>query len=127
MMSKPLAFIVEDDKRLSDIFAETVHSAGYAIEIVPNGRLALDRLAGTAPDLVVLDLHLPHVMGHKVLEYIRGQERLQNTRVMVATADAALAASLEEQSDLVLLKPIPVSQLRLLASRLRPNNNAHES
>lgn len=120
-MNKPLALIVEDDPRLSDIFSETVQSAGYAIEVIGDGREALKRLTEAEPALVVLDLHLPHVMGQEVLVYIRQQERLRETRVMLATADAALAASLEKQSDLVLLKPISVVQLRALASRLRPN------
>ncbi len=121
-MNNPLAFIIEDDPRLSDIFSETVGSVGYDIEIIEDGRLALERLAETEPALVVLDLHLPHVMGDEVLAYIRCQERLRDTRVMLATADAVLAGMLQEKSDLVLLKPISVAQLRLLASRLRPKS-----
>ncbi|MBK7919351.1 MAG: response regulator [Chloroflexi bacterium] len=120
-MSKPIALIVEDDPRLSDIFSETVRSAGYEIEVIADGRQAMGRLVEIEPALVVLDLHLPHVMGQEVLAYIRQQERLQKTRVMLATADAGLAASLEKQSDLVLLKPISVGQLRALALRLRPD------
>lgn len=119
-MNKPLAFIVEDDPRLSDIFAETVRSAGYEVEIFPDGRQVLARLAETEPALIVLDLHLIHVDGEEVLAYIRKQQRLQNTAVMLATADDALAQNLEDQCDLVLLKPISVTQLRKLASRLRP-------
>lgn len=119
-MSNPLAFIIEDDTRLADIFSETISSAGYAIEVLRDGREALARLAQTKPDLIVLDLHLPEVMGDELLAYIRAQTHLQGVRVMLATADAALAQSLEKQSDLVLLKPISVSQLRLLANRLRP-------
>lgn len=119
-MNKPLAYIVEDDARLSDIFSEAVGMVGYEIEVIADGRQAITRLAETEPALVVLDLHLPQVMGHEVLAYIRQQERLQRTRVMLATADAGLAATLEKQSDLVLLKPISISQLRTLALRLRP-------
>lgn len=119
-MTKPLAFIVEDDPHLSDIFSETVSSAGYEIELITDGRQALNRLAQTKPALVVLDLHLPHVMGNEVLVYIREQERLRDTRIILATADAALASTLQEQSDLVLLKPISVTQLRMLSLRLRP-------
>lgn len=119
-MSRPLAFIVEDDPRLSDIFAETVRSAGYEVELFLDGHQVLARLAQIEPALVMLDLHLIHVNGKEVLAYIHTQKRLQNTTIMLATADDALARNLEDQCDLVLLKPISVTQLRRLASRLRP-------
>jgi hypothetical protein len=37
---------------------------------------------------------------------------------MLATADAMLADQIKEEADLILLKPISVSQLRELAARL---------
>ena len=54
-----------------------------------------------------------------LLDQIRNDERLKDTRVMVATADSRMAEDLHEQADLVLLKPIGYIQLRDLATRLR--------
>ena len=120
-MTPPLAFVIEDDPRLADIFSETISSAGYTVQTISDGQEAIDQLAHTKPDLIVLDLHLPHVTGDQILAYIRQQAHLSDVRVMLATADAGLANSLQEKSDLVLLKPISVSQLRSLAQRLRPS------
>lgn len=80
----------------------------------------MTRLAVISPALVVLDLHLPSFSGIDILRHIRADERLAETRVILATADAIMADSLREESDLVLLKPISVTQLRDLAIRLRP-------
>ena len=116
-MSK-FALIIEDDIDLSTIFAEALKNATYDTEVIHDGNTALKRLATTTPDVVVLDLHLPGVDGTNILREIRADKRLSETRVLVATADARLAETLQDQADLVLVKPISFSQLRDLASRL---------
>ena len=119
-MKKPLALIIEDDPRLADIFSESVKFVGYEIEIIQDGQEALNRLGEVVPHLVVLDLHLPNVMGDEILRFIRSEKKLDGVRVMLATADAFRAKELKDSSDLVLLKPISVKQLRGLAQRLKP-------
>lgn len=121
MNEAPLAFVVEDDEDLSFIFAEALRSAGFRPEILRDGQSAMDRLAETAPVVVILDLHLPHVAGTDILKYIRETEHLQSVRVVVATADARLAEQTDRQADFVLIKPISFSLLRDLTSRLWSN------
>ncbi len=67
--------------------------------------------------MIVLDLHIPGVDGGTLLGQIRNDRRLANVPVILATADAAFASSLQSQADLVLLKPISFSQLSELANR----------
>jgi len=117
---QPLALIIEDDASLSEIFAQALKQAKFETEVIEDGNAALIRLTKTVPAVVVLDLHLPHISGDKILRQIRTDERLAKTRVMLATADAQMAEQLRSDSDLVLLKPISFHQLRELASRLRP-------
>ena len=119
-MNKPLALIVEDEKDLSDIFAEALQHADFATEIVRDGQLALNRLAEIVPALVLLDLHLPNVAGTDILKYIRQDERLAKTQVIVVTADARSAEFLRTDAELVLVKPVRFSQLRDLTARIRP-------
>jgi DNA-binding response OmpR family regulator len=116
---KPLAFIIEDERELAELFARALQMAEFDTEIIRNGNAALARLATTVPTLVVLDLHLPYVSGVDILNHIRGDDRLVKTRVMLATADPHMADVLREKSDLVLIKPISFFQLRDLAARLR--------
>ena len=117
-MSKPLALVIEDDPDLSEIFSMTLRSGGFETEVIQDGKTALNRLAGTPPAIILLDLHLPHVTGVKILENIRADERYAKTAVIVASADARLAEEMHVQADLVLLKPVSIDQLRQLAQRM---------
>jgi DNA-binding response OmpR family regulator len=119
-MEKPLAFVIEDDTNLALAFAEALEEAEYKVEIINDGKIALERLADTIPSTVVLDLHIPNVKGQDVLKYIRADARMQKTRVILATADDQLASMVGSMANLVLLKPIGYQQLRDLSARLRP-------
>ena len=118
MINQPLALVIEDDWDLSTIFAEALKAAGFEAEVIRDGGQAVHHLQATVPSVVILDLHLPTVSGADLLEQIRADERLTNTRILVTTADARMAEILEEKADLVLVKPISFSQLRDLAKRL---------
>ena len=117
-MSKPLALIIEDDPDLSEIFSISLRGGGFDTEMIRDGQLAVDRLAGEPPTIIVLDLHLPHVEGATILNKIRADERFAKTAVIVASADAQVADSLRGKADLILLKPVSVDQLRDLAKRM---------
>lgn len=120
---QPIALIVEDDTKLADIFSEAVKAAGFEAIVAVNGRSALDHLPSTTPTLILLDLHLPDVPGSEVLTAIRQETHLQNSIVMLTTADVWLAETLRPEVDFVLMKPISFAQLRDLAGRLRPSTN----
>ena len=113
------ALVIEDDADQALIFAEALRAAGFEPEVVRDGRAALTRLEAAAPSLVVLDLHIPRVLGKDLLYYIRTDERLAGTRVILASGDYQLSQSLRDQADVVLLKPIGFQQLRDIASRMR--------
>jgi DNA-binding response OmpR family regulator len=118
-VNEPLALIVEDDYDISKIFEEALKAAGFKTQVMRNGRAALEQLNQDTPNVVVLDLHLPEVAGTDILKHINADARLAQTHVIVITADARLAESLESEAFLVLVKPVDFSQLRDLALRLR--------
>ena len=120
MTNKPIAFVIEDDKNLALAFAEAVKEADFEVEVIYDGKIAMERLAEASPDIVILDIHIPNVSGMEILDHIRSTERLQNIRVIIASADDHRAASLRGIADLILLKPIGFRQLQQLAARLRP-------
>ncbi|MEM7028110.1 MAG: response regulator [Chloroflexota bacterium] len=120
-MTNPLAFIIEDDEQLANIFSIAFQDAKFDTEVLRNGRVALERLKQISPLLVVLDMHLPHVSGKEILQFIRSEPKLEQVSVLLATADPGLAENLEDDVDLVLIKPISFIQLRDLAKRFHPN------
>jgi len=116
-MGKPLALIVEDEKDIAVIFAKALHAAGFETEIVHSGDIAITWLSANIPNVVVLDLHMPRVMGTDVLQHIRNEPRLAEVNVIVATAYPHMAESLHEAADWIFFKPVSFAQLRDLASR----------
>jgi CheY-like chemotaxis protein len=121
METQPFAYIVEDNQDAVTIFQSALERAGYEVQIALDGAVAQKQLAEIVPDLIILDLHMPNVSGDVLLKQIRLDERLKETRVFLATADANMASHLRDQAELVLLKPIGFSQLKDLAERFRPD------
>lgn len=119
-MTQPVALTIEDDDTLATIFAQALQLAGYTTQVISDGQTALQVLEVETPDLIVLDMHLPGVSGKQVLHVIQNTPRLERTRLIIATADSGLAATLQPQADLILVKPVSFHQLRQFATRLRP-------
>ena len=117
-MDKPLALIVEDELDISIVFSRALQAAGFETAVIRTGDIAMEWLASSKPDIVILDLNLPRVTGPEILEYIRSDERLAKTPVIVATAYARLAEGVRDQADRVLFKPVSFAQLRDLSARL---------
>jgi two-component system phosphate regulon response regulator PhoB len=120
-MSKLLALIVEDELDISIVFSRALQAAGFETEIIQSGDDALEWLSSSKPDIVILDLNLPVVTGPEILRYIRADERLAETPVIIATAYARLAAGLRDQANQILFKPVSFAQLRDLSVRLVGN------
>lgn len=118
MMHKPIAFIIEDDAKLGNVFSLALQLAQIDAELITDGKMALTRLSEITPDLIILDLHLPYVSGDEILRVIRANDRLAQVPVILATADSRQADYLQEQAEIVLLKPISPKQLAELAFRL---------
>jgi len=117
---KPLVLVIEDSEDIALVFHTAMERAGYAVETIYNGSVALERLAEVIPDLVVLDLHLPGASGEEILKHIRSDSRLKDIKVIVATADSSWAEKLANASTISMLKPIGFTQLRQIAERLKP-------
>ena len=117
-MSKPIALIIEDEIDLAEIYSKALQGGGFETQVIRDGHKAMQHLESASPNVIILDLHLPQVGGASILEYIRSDQRIAKTSVIVTTADERQADELGEKADLVLLKPVSLNQLRELASRM---------
>jgi DNA-binding response OmpR family regulator len=63
--------LVEDNGDLAYGLRNNLEIDGHAVEVVPTGEQALDRVRRQVPDLVVLDLMLPNLDGYQVLRRFR--------------------------------------------------------
>lgn len=108
-ISQPYAVIIEDDPQLGLIYQTTLQQAGFNTALDANGDKYQTLLAAAEPALVILDLHLPFVLGVDVLNYIRLKHPY--TIVAIVTADLMQAKSLTDKADHVLIKPVSVGRL----------------
>ena len=115
------ALIIEDDEDLANIFAEALRGIGFEPENALNGKIAREKLKEEdAPFLILLDMHLPHISGQELLRDMKSDAKFNNSWIIISTADARLAEQYREQVDFALIKPVQYSQLKGLASRLKP-------
>ncbi|MFT5196893.1 MAG: DNA-binding response OmpR family regulator [Cellvibrionaceae bacterium] len=113
------ALIVEDNVDLANVYSIALNEAGFQTETLYDGAVAMSKLAIDTPDLVILDLGLPNVPGEDILSYIRSEDRLAHTRVIITSADQRLATMLGGSGVIVLVKPVSFKQLRELSARLK--------
>jgi diguanylate cyclase (GGDEF)-like protein len=126
-VNKPSALIVEDDRDIVALFRHVLDLAGYRTEIALHGKVAVDYLAQSTPDIVLLDLNLPGVSGSEILTLMDADERLKDIPVVVITAHAHLIATLPVQPELVLIKPVNIEQMSNLILRICPTERTMDS
>jgi CheY-like chemotaxis protein len=86
-MSKPTIAVVEDnaDNRL---LLSAILRDRYSIVEYENGPDALEGLARSLPDLVLLDISLPGMDGNEILSEIRRDGRMRHLPIIALTAHA---------------------------------------
>ena len=63
--------VVEDDKTVAEVTRRYLERAGFEVEHVADGAVALARITESRPDLVILDLMLPGIDGREVARRVR--------------------------------------------------------
>jgi two-component system, OmpR family, response regulator MprA len=109
--------VVDDDPDVRDSLERALRHAGYAVTTAAHGADALDSLARSPVDLIVLDVLMPMVDGFDACRRLR--ERGDATPILVLTARDAVddrVTGLEAGADDYLVKPFA---LRELLARIR--------
>jgi CheY-like chemotaxis protein len=111
--------LICDDEVAMRLLVRVVLDRGYEFVEAPDGVSALELARRSKPDLVVLDVMLPGADGLALLEQLRGDPDLRETRVVVLTAspdveEAALAAG----ADRFFMKPFEPDDLKAAVAEL---------
>ena len=78
--------LVDDDRLYRQIGAELLKLAGMECDLAAHGAEALEKLALSAYDLVLLDIHMPVMDGHATAQHIRLSPQYGNLPVIAMTA-----------------------------------------
>ena len=82
-MTKKL-LIVDDERNIRTLFRDELEEAGYEVETAGSGHEALQKVAKSVPDLIVLDIRMEDMTGLEVLEKIRQEH--ESLPVIMCTA-----------------------------------------
>ena len=80
--------VVEDNELNLKLFCDLLRAHQFVAEPVRDGREAVARAREVAPDLIVMDIQMPHVTGYELILALKADEDLRGIPVMAVTAYA---------------------------------------
>jgi len=108
--------IVEDERNLSNLIRRNLEDEGYGVSQVFDGASALDAVAASAPDLVILDIMLPGMDGLQVCRQLRQRSIVPVLMLTARAEEIDRVLGLEVGADDYLTKPF---SMRELTARVR--------
>ncbi len=93
MSYTPRILIVDDEPRMCDSLKVLLSGQGYEIHTGNSVKEAIEYLSRNSFDLVLLDIVMPEMDGHRVMDYINSQDI--ETLVIVMTGHASIESAIE--------------------------------
>ena len=112
--SRPRLVVAEDNPDLRSYLGDVLGDL-YDVELVADGRAAVEAVRREEPDLVVADVMMPGVGGYELVELIRAEPALAGVPVLLLSARAGASetsSGLGAGADDYLVKPFSVVELR---------------
>ncbi len=123
--------IVEDDKNLTTLLQTILEKPGHLTMTAFCGKTALDWLASSKPDLVVLDVGLPDMNGIEICKKIKSDSATRRIPVIILTGiednQTRMQANLMAHADLFLNKPIENKDLVSAVTMLLDKSSAEKT
>jgi DNA-binding NtrC family response regulator len=87
--------VVDDVPANLEIFCESLEEAGYEVQVAADGPSALEAVAYSAPELILLDVELPGANGYEICRQLKNQDATRKIPVIFLTAHDETAGVLE--------------------------------
>ncbi|MEA2031657.1 MAG: sigma-54 dependent transcriptional regulator [candidate division Zixibacteria bacterium] len=114
--------VVDDKDSMRNMLSETLTDEGYIVDSAIDGRRAIELVRNKSYDLILTDLRMPDVDGHKVLSSVKEIDKEASVIVMTAygTIEDAVTAMKEGAYDFI-TKPLDTEHLCVLIGRALEN------
>src|ERR1700682_2797360 len=106
--------VVEDDRDICELVCRYLEKDSFTAGVVASGRDAVAALEAGAPDLLILDLMLPHVDGLEICRLVRATHKTAAIPIIMLTARAEESeriVGLEIGADDYIAKPFSPNEL----------------
>jgi two-component system, cell cycle response regulator DivK len=80
--------VVEDNELNLKLFCDLLRAHGYEALGIKDAREAIDRATLFAPDIIIMDIQMPHISGLELIEAMRRDMILRRIPIMAVTAYA---------------------------------------
>jgi CheY-like chemotaxis protein len=92
---KSTVLVVEDEKESRETLKDLLEFEGFQVQTAVNGREAMDILnaSGDQICIMLLDLFMPVMDGWQVIDQLRNDGRLDQTKIVIITSAAYRAPS----------------------------------
>src|SRR5512147_2975572 len=87
--------VIDDDADTLTLIGLTLQRRGFEVIKAQSGQQAIGLLSHDLPDLVVLDVMMPHMDGYEVCREIKADPRTANLPIVMLTAKAQTSSQLE--------------------------------
>src|ERR687897_187044 len=113
--------VIDDDSQMLKVLTNALRARGYEVVTAGNGETALSLAAEEDLDLVLLDLGIPGIEGHEVIERLRVWSELPVIVISVRESQEEKVAALDAGADDFVTKPFGMKELlaRMRAVRRR--------
>ncbi len=122
-MSEAFILVVEDEPSIAEVVSLYLRRARYNVQVVYDGRAALELIERRMPDLIILDLMLPKLDGYEITHLVREQGDVPIIMLTSRRSEADRIAGLEMGADDYVVKPFSpqelVSRVRAVLRRAR--------
>ena len=125
-LSRLKVLVVDDYRDAANTLADFIELGGHTVQRAFDGATALDVAADQRPDVILMELTLPHVSGLEVCRRLRATSWGHEARIIAVTgwgAAARIAESRDAGFDGHMLKPIDCRELELLLERIAGSKN----
>jgi PAS domain S-box-containing protein len=113
--------VADDDEDVRHIVRETLQRQGCRVVEAADGRAAFELIQRESFDLVIVDLHMPHVHGHDIIRALRDPSLVRRVPIIVMSGSSGEQHSLQSLvlgASVFMVKPADAKALAREVKRL---------
>ena len=129
-MSKAIILVIEDEAEIREMLRFSLERADYQVEEAETAEIALEKLQGRLPDLLLVDWMLPGISGVELIRRLRKDELTASLPAIMLTARGEESDKLkgfDSGVDDFLSKPFSPKELLARIKALLRRSGSHDS